>query len=88
MTNVKNFQRKKITDLKSFRLNYATYSENYRSYRFNDQAHSKIDLISWNKHIFFTRSCLYIKIIIFLQQILQKKIKLKMSDSKNRWNIQ
>ena len=52
MTNIKNFQRKNVTDLKSFRLNYTTSSEVYESYRFKDQVHSKIDLISWSQFIF------------------------------------
>ena len=58
VTSIKTFQRKNITDLKSFRLNYITSSEIYGSYRFKDQVHSKIDLISWSQFVFFTRSCL------------------------------
>ena len=58
MPDVKKFQRKKATDLKSFGLNYPTSSESYRSYRFKNQEHSKIELISWNQYIFFTSNCL------------------------------
>ena len=58
MTDIKNFQRKNATYLKSFTLNYPTSSESYRSYRFKDQEHSKIELISWNQYIFLTSNCL------------------------------